>query len=77
MRNVRDLYCGRLKETLLGDTQDMLLRRLRALPSSPGPYDDYDAPYNNLKAYLMMTRHPEKADCPVSLRHAWRALAAS
>ncbi len=62
--NVRELYCGRLKETLLGDTQDTLLRRLRALPSSPGPYDDYDAPYNNLKAYLMMTRHPEKADAP-------------
>lgn len=60
--NVRDVYCARLNETLLSDTRDTLLRRLRSLPASPGPNDDYDAPYNNLKAYLMMTRHPEKAD---------------
>ncbi len=60
--NVRDLYCGRLRETLLGDSQDAILRKLRSLPASPGQFDDYDAPYNNLKAYLMMTRHPEKAD---------------
>jgi type VI secretion system protein ImpL len=62
--NVRELYCGRLRETLLGDVQDTLLRRLRGLPSSPGPNDDYDTPYNNLKAYLMMTKNPDKADAP-------------
>ena len=62
--NVREVYCGRLREALLGDVQDTLLRRLRGLPSSPGPNDDYDTPYNNLKAYLMMTRHPEKAEAP-------------
>ena len=62
--NVRELYCGRLRETLLGEAQDSLLRRLRGLPSSPGASDDYDAPYNNLKAYLMMTRNPGKTDVP-------------
>ena len=60
--NVRGLYCGRLRETLLGDSQEAIQRKLRSLPTSPGQFDDYDAPYNNLKAYLMMTRHPEKAD---------------
>ena len=62
--NVRELYCGRLGETLLGDVRDRLAGRLRSLPASPGPSDDYDTPYNNLKAYLMMTSNPDKADTP-------------
>ena len=45
----------------LGD-QPAILGVVSTVDASPGQIDDSDAPYHNLKAYLMMTRHPEKAD---------------
>lgn len=55
-------YCEGIRPTLLRPVQAVLSRQLASVPPSPGPNDDYERPYNYLKAYLMTTRHPEKAD---------------
>ncbi|MEZ5353937.1 MAG: ImcF-related family protein [Bryobacteraceae bacterium] len=59
---IRNAYCLSARNVVLGDIQEQLVRRLRSVPQTPGPRDDYDRPYSYLKAYLMTTRHPDKAD---------------
>jgi type VI secretion system protein ImpL len=59
---ILDAWCKSGRNVLLADLQEQLVRRLRVVPQTPGPQDDYDRPYSYLKAHLMMTRHPEKAD---------------
>ncbi|MEZ5399661.1 MAG: ImcF-related family protein [Bryobacteraceae bacterium] len=59
---IRDAYCRSARSVVLDDVREQLTRRLRSVPRTPGPQDDYDQPYSYLKAYLMMTRYPDKAD---------------
>lgn len=59
---VRDTYCRELQRSLLSETRKTLALRLAALPPAPGPADDYDTPYGDLKAYLMLTSNRERSD---------------
>jgi type VI secretion system protein ImpL len=59
---IRQTYCREVQRSLLTETRQLLARRLDTLPGAPGPTDDYDAPYGDLKAYLMLTSNPDKSD---------------
>ncbi|HBY61863.1 MAG TPA: hypothetical protein DEH78_18745 [Solibacterales bacterium] len=57
--HVRRIYYDRFRRLLFGSTQDAVLRRLAASPDLPGPADNYDYAYNDLKTYLLTTsEHP-------------------
>ena len=57
----RRAYFDKFHQLLLGGTQANMLTILRGLPSSVGPTDDYQAPYDTLKAYLITTSNHEKS----------------
>ncbi|HXA56949.1 MAG TPA: ImcF-related family protein, partial [Candidatus Acidoferrum sp.] len=57
----RAVYFARFRQLLFEQTYNSLHTTLTQLPASPGPTDDYSAAYNPLKAYLIVTSHPEKA----------------
>jgi type VI secretion system protein ImpL len=57
----RRAYFDKFHQLLLGSTQGHLLATLRSLPSSVGPADDYQSPYDTLKAYLITTSNHEKS----------------
>ncbi len=57
----RSAYFDKFHQLLLGSTQTNLLATMRSLPSSVGPTDDYQAPYDTLKAYLITTSNHEKS----------------
>jgi type VI secretion system protein ImpL len=57
----RRAYFDRFRQLLLGGTQANMLTTLRGLPTSPGQADDYQSPYDTLKAYLITTSNHEKS----------------
>lgn len=59
---VRETYCRALERSMLTESRQSLERRLSSLTFAPGPGDDYDTTYRELKAYLMLTSNPERAD---------------
>jgi type VI secretion system protein ImpL len=54
------IYFAHFRRLLLAPTQQVILARLRTLPTSPSPSDDYGDPYDSLKAYLMTTIRADK-----------------
>jgi type VI secretion system protein ImpL len=64
--STRRAYFDKFHQLLLSGTQANMLAILRGLPSSVGPTDDYQAPYDTLKAYLITTSNHEKSS-PVYL----------
>lgn len=60
----RPLYFDRFRKLLFGDAQSQMALFLRNRPTSPTNTsdDDYVTAYNTLKAYLMTTLNPNKAD---------------
>ena len=72
----RAAYCREFGRLLLGDAHASIEAYLKALPSAPGPNDDYERPFRALKAYLMMTLRPGKADPAFlgsALTDAWQS----
>jgi type VI secretion system protein ImpL len=57
----RRAYFDKFQQLLLSGTQANLVATLRSLPNSVGPTDDYQAPYDTLKAYLVTTSNHEKS----------------
>src|SRR6185437_6819920 len=57
----RAIYFARFRQMLFDQAYNSLHSTLTALPASPGPNDDYSAAYNPLKAYLIVSSHPEKS----------------
>ncbi len=62
--DVRSLYCRDLGRTMLGPARASMQSTLTGLRAVPGPNDDYERAFNTLKAYLMTTSNPEKAEVP-------------
>jgi type VI secretion system protein ImpL len=48
-------YCAGFERAVLGPVRSGLADSLRRLPASPGATDDYQRPFELLRAYLMMT----------------------
>ena len=59
--STRRAYFDKFHQLLLSGTQANMLTILRGLPTSVGPADDYQAPYDTLKAYLITTSNHEKS----------------
>jgi len=57
----RTLYFKRFYQLLLAGVQGRLADSLRALPPSASPNDDWQRPYESLRAYLITTSRPEKS----------------
>lgn len=55
----RAVYFARFRQLLFDQTYTSLHSTLMSLPAAPGPADDYSAAYNPLKAYLIVSSHPE------------------
>ena len=60
----RPRYFDRFRKLLFGDTQGQMASFLRNRPTSPTSIsdEDYSTAYNTLKAYLMTTLNPNRAD---------------
>ena len=56
------LYCRNFDRTLLSDARGSLAEYFRRLPPAPGQGDDYELPFRLLRAYLMTTSDPSKAE---------------
>ncbi|MBI1789623.1 MAG: hypothetical protein HYR60_18980, partial [Acidobacteria bacterium] len=56
---VSRVYWGAFRRRLLEPAHASLLRELRGLPDSLAPNQVHDFDYNALKAYLILTAHPE------------------
>lgn len=58
----RPIYCDRFRRLLLSQTQGNILLDMRALPATPAAdQHPYQPTYDELKAYLITTTHPEKS----------------
>ncbi len=57
----RAIYFARFRQLLFDQAYNSVHATLMARPTSPGPNDDYSAAYNPLKAYLIVTSHPDKS----------------
>lgn len=57
-----DQYSDRFTTLVLSPALDSLREELGNLPSVPGPGSDYQATYDALRAYLMVTRYPERTE---------------
>jgi type VI secretion system protein ImpL len=53
--DVRKIYYAKFRQLLFGSTQAQMLASLQRSPAAPGPNDDYGAPYDTLKSYLLTT----------------------
>jgi len=59
----RPIYCDRFRRLLLSQTQGNILLDMRSLPATPAPdQHPYQPTYDELKAYLITTTHPEKSN---------------
>ncbi|HLJ86704.1 MAG TPA: ImcF-related family protein [Candidatus Angelobacter sp.] len=62
-RVTRNIYFSHFYRLLLASTQTRIATRLKGLPESPAASaDDFGDNYKSLKAYLMTTRNPDRAD---------------
>jgi type VI secretion system protein ImpL len=52
-------YANKFRTLLLAPTQENILGRLRAVPTTPAPDADYGATYRPLKAYLITASNPD------------------
>ena len=72
-----DRYADRFNTLLLFPALDSTRAELSGLPAAPGPDSDYQATYEALRAYLMVTRYPERAEADflsAALVRRWRIL---
>ncbi|HEY2018735.1 MAG TPA: ImcF-related family protein [Bryobacteraceae bacterium] len=59
----RPIYCDRFRKLLLTQTQGNMLADMRSLPATTAPdAHPYQPTYDELKAYLITTTHPEKSN---------------
>jgi type VI secretion system protein ImpL len=74
-RAARAAYFDTFDQLLFQRTHTALEGTLRDLPAAPGADSDYGASYDALKAYLVVTRHPDRSTAaflgPTLLTH-WR-----
>jgi type VI secretion system protein ImpL len=56
------LYCREFDRLLLADARTALTDSLRRLPRAPNPGDDYQRPFDELRAYLMTTLEPRRTE---------------
>ena len=71
----RALYFRRFHQLLLASVQSSLADSLRGLPAVASAKDDWQGPYESLKAHLMTTSHPEKSTrlfLPPVLVNRWK-----
>jgi type VI secretion system protein ImpL len=59
--DVRSIYFQHFQHLLFGEAQANLVKTLAALPSAPGPNDQYGPAYDTLKAYLITTSNHDKS----------------
>ncbi len=59
--DARRIYFHHFQNMLFGEAQTSLMQALSALPSAPGPSDEYGPPYDKLKAYLITTSNHDKS----------------
>lgn len=59
--HVKEIWCQKFNQTLLGPTHGGLQRMLKGLPSSPQPTDDYGTYFGALRTYLTITVYPDKS----------------
>lgn len=52
-------YANKFRTLLLAPTQENILGKLRAVPTTPAPDADYGATYRPLKAYLITASNPD------------------
>jgi type VI secretion system protein ImpL len=58
----RPIYCNRFRKLLLTQTQANILQDMRGLPATTAPEQHpYQPTYDELKAYLITTTHPDKS----------------
>ncbi len=57
----RNLYFSRFKQLLLDGVQARQAEFLRTLPHAASPNDEWQRPYESLKAYLITTSNPDKS----------------
>lgn len=57
----RKVYFRRFFQLLFSSTQTGLVVNLLSLPSTPGPADSYQYPYDSLKSYLITTSNHDKS----------------
>lgn len=73
---VRRIYFQHFHNMLFGEAQANLVQTLSSLPAQPGPNDQFDAAYDQLKAYLITTSNHDKSTSlflsPVLMK-AWAA----
>ncbi|MBM3752983.1 MAG: hypothetical protein FJW38_03285 [Acidobacteria bacterium] len=58
---VKEIWCQKFNQTLLGPTHGSMQRMLKGLPSSPQPTDDYGLYFNALRTYLTITIYGDKS----------------
>lgn len=59
--HVKEIWCQKFNQTLLGPTHGGLQRMLKGLPSSPQPTDDYGTYFGALRTYLTITVYTDKS----------------
>jgi type VI secretion system protein ImpL len=59
--HARRAYFNRFHDLMFGQTQEGMRTALSRLPASPGPTDECSPYYDQLKAYLITTSHPDKS----------------
>ncbi|MFN0101742.1 MAG: ImcF-related family protein [Bryobacteraceae bacterium] len=72
--HVKEIWCQKFNQTLLGPTHGGLQRLLKGLPSAPQPTDDYGAYFSALRTYLTITVYPDKSTrdtTAAALFNAW------
>lgn len=74
--HVKEIWCQKFNQTLLGPTHGGLQRMLKMLPASPQPTDDYGTYFSALRTYLTITVYPDKSTKDITaaaLFNAWSA----
>jgi len=74
--HVKEIWCQKFNQTLLGPTHSGIQRMLKNLPNSPQPTDDYGTYFGALRTYLTVTVYPDKSTRDITaaaLFNAWSA----
>jgi len=59
--DARRAYFNRFHQLMFGQTQAAMHDAIAKVPGAPGPNDEYFPIYEQLKAYLITTSHPDKS----------------